>query len=625
MRSLTWPVWSLALACTAVIGHAAIAQQVSGDTNAYDGRWRIEHSCGPNPLTGQAGYSSNYEVDVRSGRYTTVWQGTGANGAWTVDWTGQFSSRNITVTGEGRDSRGGFWQLQFSGSASSATAGNASGHQLDRRSGSLQRSRECALQLTMISPAPGSLAAREQEQAERQRLAEEQRRQQEEAAARRAAEERRQREQAAQRAAAQQRAQQAAAERAAQEQRQRETEEQRQRLAAEEERQRQITAQREADERRVQDLSAQLAAQEQRLRQLAAEREAEERRLRALAEERRIQELAGQREAEERRLRELTTRREAEEQRLQQLATQSAADDQGQRQREAAQRAAEEQRQRETAQRAVEEQRQREAAQRAAEEQRQREAAQRAAEEQRQREAAQRLEAEAQARQIDNALRQATEEVERRRQATERQQQEERIRNRIAARSAIIARMQGTYELTRTTPARTQNNTGGVNLNSTTFRIQNGEIHSERPAYMTRNFGPVVQFDGSRRTWLPGNGRRQIREGTWSVRNVGEITAEFILEQNYDFCIRYRDTDTFDHNDLSMIIIYEKFCFSELRREIFFQSELETWHSERGIREFRDRCDPRQPFRINGYCRSVDFNRGDLIGMFRGYIAVQNP
>ena len=38
MRSLTWPVWSLALACTAAIGHAAVTQQVSGDTNAYDGR-----------------------------------------------------------------------------------------------------------------------------------------------------------------------------------------------------------------------------------------------------------------------------------------------------------------------------------------------------------------------------------------------------------------------------------------------------------------------------------------------------------------------------------------------------------------------------------------------------------
>jgi uncharacterized protein len=336
---------------------ASAAAQTSPSTQTpYDGVWQVVWRCESNVVTGAAPMTELFQVQLNDNRFSRTNQGTGPE-PWTQTWEGRVQGQNLTVVVDGSHPSGRRWQLRQSGQFQNPTTVNLSGG-LFGVGNDTRQFRVCSAQMTMMDPAPRSLAglerSRAQQEGERQRQAEQQR--------------------------------------VAEEQRRRQAEQQR---VTEEQRRRQ-QQEREAAERR--------AAEELGTRLTAAERAAQEQRQLVLAEERRIEQIAVERAAEERRLQEITAELEARERRLQQLTAQQSAPvpqqtqrrNQGEQpsvaadQREAAQRAAEEQRQREAAQRAAEEQRQREAAQRAADEQRQREAAQRAAEEQRQREAAQR-------------------------------------------------------------------------------------------------------------------------------------------------------------------------------------------------------------------------------------------
>ena len=310
-----WRLSGCALLGCCLQNAPARAQQASN--TSYDGLWLVEWRCGANSQNGAAAYSEQFRVRISGGRFARDTSGADARqGAWRNSWAGRVDGLSISIIVDGSNAVGGRWQHRQSGQFSSPTRASLTGGQF-AAAPDTQKLRDCASDMRMLEPAPGSIAgveqrreederraqereAERQRQAEQQQLADEQRRrQQQREAAQRAAEEQRQRE-AARQAAEQQQAQQLAAQRAAEEQRQRE-----------------LAAARVIEEERLQQAAARRAAEEQRLQELAAQRAAEEHRQRE----------AAQRAAEEQRQRELA-RQAAEQQQAQQLAAQRAAEEQ---------------------------------------------------------------------------------------------------------------------------------------------------------------------------------------------------------------------------------------------------------------------------------------------------------
>jgi hypothetical protein len=215
------------LCCVTLASGRALATETD-----HDGRWRLEYSCGQNSSNGAPGFSARIEFQVEGGRFAArvVSRNARMNREDTDAWSGGFTGRLIGAKVVGSASDGTTWDYEWNGSASSPGEAAVTGGVFGQIRGTRTRLRDCTGTMTLVAPAPASLAgmaaasrrAAEEESA-RQRAAEEasarQRATEAAAARQREAEEESARQRAAEEASARQRATEAATAR------QRETEE----------------------------------------------------------------------------------------------------------------------------------------------------------------------------------------------------------------------------------------------------------------------------------------------------------------------------------------------------------------------------------------------------------------
>ena len=153
MRNL---LGGIALAALALAGPPARAAE--GD---HDGRWRLEYSCGQNTANGAAPYRARIELFVEGGAVAarTATRNTRLNRDDTEQWSGRFTGAALAIKVAGSASDGAAWDSEWTGAASSPTEGSVTGAVFAPVRGARAQVRACEGRMTLVAPAPASLAA----------------------------------------------------------------------------------------------------------------------------------------------------------------------------------------------------------------------------------------------------------------------------------------------------------------------------------------------------------------------------------------------------------------------------------------------------------------------------------
>jgi len=146
----------IALAALALSG--APSRAADGD---HDGRWRLEYSCGQNTANGAAPYRARVELSVEGGAVAarTSSRNTRLNRDDTEQWSGRFTGAALAIKVAGSASDGAAWDSEWTGAASSPTEGSVTGGVFAPVRGARTQVRACEGRMTLVAPAPASLAA----------------------------------------------------------------------------------------------------------------------------------------------------------------------------------------------------------------------------------------------------------------------------------------------------------------------------------------------------------------------------------------------------------------------------------------------------------------------------------
>jgi hypothetical protein len=154
---------------------------LAADTD-YDGRWRLEYSCGQNASNGAPGFNARIEFQVERGRFAArvVSRNARMNREDTDSWTGAFADRLIGAKVAGSASDGTTWEYEWEGAASSPGEAAVTGGVFGQIRGTRAKLRACNGTMTLVVPAPASLAGldaasrrADEEQVARRRAADE--------------------------------------------------------------------------------------------------------------------------------------------------------------------------------------------------------------------------------------------------------------------------------------------------------------------------------------------------------------------------------------------------------------------------------------------------------------------